>query len=200
MKEHTYTHTKDRPYLCGVGGCEKRFRQAGKLSLHRRTHEEYVLKQYDCRAEYLKPPLKDSDKQDIPAIELSKVADENKEEEKGELQPKTDEKARLLLRMDSGKTTASAEEIAMIRKSETLKETAEDYACPQGGFRLTKEALEKLNQNTLSEDILIQYLEHINSPMVLSLRPVLPPPKNRTEHCICNPPDLFDLVKKFAQE
>ena len=47
LREHMNTHTKDTPYVCGVGGCEKRFRQAGKLSLHRRTHAEYQLKHYN---------------------------------------------------------------------------------------------------------------------------------------------------------
>lgn len=47
LKEHEYIHTKELPYVCGVSGCTKRFRQAGKLSLHRRTHPEYRTKQYD---------------------------------------------------------------------------------------------------------------------------------------------------------
>jgi hypothetical protein len=47
MREHTYTHTREKPYVCGVAGCQARFRQAGKLSLHRRTHEEYNVKKYN---------------------------------------------------------------------------------------------------------------------------------------------------------
>ena len=46
-KEHVYIHTKELPYECGVAGCTMRFRQAGKLSLHRRTHPEYTLKKYN---------------------------------------------------------------------------------------------------------------------------------------------------------
>lgn len=47
LREHQYRHTKEQPYVCGVGGCTRRFRQAGKLSLHRKTHPEYVTKRYD---------------------------------------------------------------------------------------------------------------------------------------------------------
>eukprot|EP00831_Metopus_contortus_P020751 TRINITY_DN19181_c0_g1_i1.p1 TRINITY_DN19181_c0_g1~~TRINITY_DN19181_c0_g1_i1.p1 ORF type:complete len:151 (-),score=18.50 TRINITY_DN19181_c0_g1_i1:213-623(-) len=47
MREHTYTHTQEKPYVCGVNGCQERFRQAGKLSLHRRTHSEYQTKEYN---------------------------------------------------------------------------------------------------------------------------------------------------------
>ena len=52
LKEHIYTHTKVKPYACGISGCNKTFRQAGKLSLHRRTHKEYILKRHDCQAVY----------------------------------------------------------------------------------------------------------------------------------------------------
>jgi len=47
LREHEYRHTKELPYECGVAGCTKRFRQAGKLSLHRKTHPEYVPKKYN---------------------------------------------------------------------------------------------------------------------------------------------------------
>jgi hypothetical protein len=46
-KEHTSIHTGEFPYECGVNGCKERFRQGGKLSLHRRTHPEYKLKHYN---------------------------------------------------------------------------------------------------------------------------------------------------------
>lgn len=45
-REHVYTHTKELPYVCGISGCTLRFRQAGKLCLHRRSHPEYTLKKY----------------------------------------------------------------------------------------------------------------------------------------------------------
>ena len=47
LKEHECLHTNDLPYVCGISGCNMKFRQAGKLSLHRRTHPEYTIKKYD---------------------------------------------------------------------------------------------------------------------------------------------------------
>ena len=45
-KEHECIHTNEKPYVCGVNGCTERFRQRGKLSLHRRRHEGYQIKKY----------------------------------------------------------------------------------------------------------------------------------------------------------
>jgi uncharacterized Zn-finger protein len=38
LKEHEVTHTNDRPFICPFVGCGKNFRQAGKLSLHKKIH------------------------------------------------------------------------------------------------------------------------------------------------------------------
>lgn len=46
LKEHQYTHTNQQPFICGVDGCQESFRQRGKLSLHRRTHENFKKKSY----------------------------------------------------------------------------------------------------------------------------------------------------------
>lgn len=46
LREHQFTHTNQQPFLCGVDGCTESFRQRGKLSLHRRTHETFKKKDY----------------------------------------------------------------------------------------------------------------------------------------------------------
>ena len=45
-REHEFIHTNLKPFVCGVNGCTESFRQRGKLSLHRRTHNGYNLKKY----------------------------------------------------------------------------------------------------------------------------------------------------------
>eukprot|EP00743_Colponemidia_sp_Colp-15_P006359 GILK01006845.1.p1 GENE.GILK01006845.1~~GILK01006845.1.p1 ORF type:complete len:454 (-),score=49.21 GILK01006845.1:188-1495(-) len=38
LKEHRYIHTGEKPYKCSVAGCDRTFRQGGKLSTHLKQH------------------------------------------------------------------------------------------------------------------------------------------------------------------
>jgi len=38
LQEHMYIHTGEKPFVCPCAGCGKRFRQAGKLSIHKKQH------------------------------------------------------------------------------------------------------------------------------------------------------------------
>ncbi len=42
LKEHIYIHTGEKPFICKHPGCGRRFRQAGKLSIHKKSHSEIV--------------------------------------------------------------------------------------------------------------------------------------------------------------
>ena len=44
--EHEFVHTGELPYVCNFEGCSERFRQRGKLALHRQTHKNYSKKAY----------------------------------------------------------------------------------------------------------------------------------------------------------
>jgi len=46
LKEHSYCHTKDKFYVCAINGCQKAFRHASDVSLHRRTHPEFKVRKY----------------------------------------------------------------------------------------------------------------------------------------------------------
>ena len=37
LKEHTYMHTNEKPYLCRT--CKKRFRHASQFTLHKKSHK-----------------------------------------------------------------------------------------------------------------------------------------------------------------
>lgn len=43
LKEHTYIHTGQKPFKCPYEGCTKAFRQAGKLSLHKKLHQNKIF-------------------------------------------------------------------------------------------------------------------------------------------------------------
>jgi uncharacterized Zn-finger protein len=43
LKEHTYIHTGQKPFRCPYEGCTKAFRQAGKLSMHKKFHQNKIF-------------------------------------------------------------------------------------------------------------------------------------------------------------
>ncbi|CDW88621.1 transcription factor mtf-1 [Stylonychia lemnae] len=43
LKEHTYIHTGQKPFKCPYDGCTKAFRQAGKLSMHKKFHQNKIF-------------------------------------------------------------------------------------------------------------------------------------------------------------
>ncbi|MDR3549000.1 MAG: C2H2-type zinc finger protein [Candidatus Pacebacteria bacterium] len=38
LQEHMFVHSGEKPFVCTFPGCGKRFRQAGKLSIHKKLH------------------------------------------------------------------------------------------------------------------------------------------------------------------
>jgi hypothetical protein len=94
LKEHECIHTNSRPYVCGVNGCSQRFRQRGKLSLHRRKHKGYKMKQYHliCRDNDLSHDITETDSlmdashQEMSAFEHPE--NQNEHSEKSTFAPK----------------------------------------------------------------------------------------------------------------
>lgn len=38
LKEHSYTHSDEKPLICPFAGCQKLFRQSSQLSAHKKIH------------------------------------------------------------------------------------------------------------------------------------------------------------------
>jgi len=185
LKEHVYIHTKDKPYTCGIGGCNKRFRQAGKLSLHRRTHKEYSLKSY-TRKDISKEGKK----------KIWNVCNDNKQSEKGVISK------RKFMRKDSGQTSTSANPKEHRFVGNHLEEVKEDewvdmLFVDEEKNKLANKELVKANPNEIEENIantLTLYLNNIDSSVATVIRPKLPIPfkiQNKTE---IRPPDLLKWI------
>jgi hypothetical protein len=40
LREHSYIHTGEKPFICQVSGCARQFRQASQLCVHKKYHEK----------------------------------------------------------------------------------------------------------------------------------------------------------------
>ena len=183
LREHAYTHTKDKPYVCGVSGCRERFRQAGKLSLHRRTHPEYQLKQYDCRVMF-----KDSHENCSAPAPIKREEDDHSS---------TLRKREIFEVQKKQSKSADAEEVPLYPQER--KTVQNDVEFPQfiGSTKRidqdkdkTEDNLAESEVNSYNAEMLKQYLNWICSPLTnvlaLVMRPVLPNPDK-------------NLSRKFSQ-
>ncbi len=208
LREHTYTHTRDRPYVCGVAGCQKRFRQAGKLSLHRRTHKEYVLKQYASHQKDADPQNADETERLEKDEACIQRQDPIKDPEEVKAGPVCKDAAhvekRVFWRQDSGQTNATLparEDQGDLFHDECPPKHAQT-AKPSAGLALTKEALAEHDRQIRAGDALARFLTYIDTDVFQGLRPILPQPRGRRNGSTfyLAPPDLFELAKKYTKD
>ncbi|MDR3734208.1 MAG: C2H2-type zinc finger protein [Acidobacteriaceae bacterium] len=208
LKEHTNTHTSAKPYICGVAGCQERFSQTGKLSLHRRTHPEYALKEYHSNASYNKKPgdLSEASQQESPHTEPEKHPPVKEKSERRAAGCESAKSApangkRLIARQDSGQTVTSP---GPGGNEEWARAPFSLFAPPQEAT--TKEAAEEQNAGQSTEvdiDPLLRYLSYLQTPFSSAVRPVLPLPAGVRLHKSSSPfphtaLNLFELINKAS--
>ncbi len=197
LKEHTNTHTSAKPYVCGVAGCQERFSQTGKLSLHRRTHPEYALKEYHSNASYNKKPGEEENSGSLGHPEGEAHTDPDK---KASAKEKTDSDS---LRLSKSGLTARKEVPARHNSASACagnEESPPGLFVPQEPAQTTPSngAREELTSDA-EIDSLLRYLSYLQTPFSSVLRPVLPLPEGvRTQrvtvpHTALN---LFELINK----
>lgn len=163
LKEHIYTHTKDKPYICGVAGCNKKFRQAGKLSLHRRTHKEYTLKYHDCQPIYAKSEVIDKEESAVRKQTSGEIV-----ELENNVTNVVSGAGRQFMRQDSGRTTASE------NFNECSKNDTKTNKVRSNNFM--EEYFHHISTQSTPADLLTCYLNNIDFFSNAGLKPVLPLP------------------------
>lgn len=59
LKEHMYIHTQQKPFKCDFEGCDRSFRQAGKLSMHKKLHQNIIFTVQKVKKRSLRNKLHD---------------------------------------------------------------------------------------------------------------------------------------------
>lgn len=170
LKEHSYVHTNILPFMCGVNGCKERFRQAGKLSLHRRTHEEYSIKHYYC-----------------PSIFINKSGDFKNNSKN--LVNKFKRVQQNSTNQNSLKKTPFGENLKTPEISSIKINSSDDFAeritdnsgneiiLSRKNSEIISQSIENEGYNDImSLDVFIRYLKNIDTNLALYVKPVLPKP------------------------
>jgi uncharacterized Zn-finger protein len=187
LREHEYIHTKELPYACGVSDCTRRFRQAGKLSLHRQTHPEYKTKEYD----YTLNKQKRTKKQ-------TKLTGGSK---------KIENNRRLVSSINSNNLGSNEEDKKTAQRLPSMKDVHEYLDHSTNTVSLSTIGHDHQNgkgsRNSLSQieidreelDLLAKYLEKVYNMPISSTLSESNSPKTRTFSGL----DLFDLTKKYGE-
>lgn len=158
LKEHVYTHTKEKPYVCQINGCNKRYRQAGKLSLHRRTHKEYYLKHYDCQVVYAEDRKVSSRGKIKSSLELAKANKENMV------------KKEVCIKMNNDQTTLAN------LKENPIKNPSHNLPKNYSPSATINDALAMLYEVTREGIRLLENISALEAPLVSGKKLLLPSP------------------------
>ena len=212
LREHEYTHTKELPYECGVAGCTMKFRQAGKLSLHRRTHPEYKCKKYNyslntekrtktkTRNDQRKRTLNNKESQGAK-FKVTKVDEKNSG-------TKSEARIKLLNNQSHGQTSEEAlHSCCELKPLPLMSLSAEHFLNPtqlkeESGQDATVHH-EKETETNQAKGVanIIPLMDYLNKTTLTEAKPILPMPQtaNKANKRLFCKLDLFELIKNQEQ-
>lgn len=146
LKEHTYIHTQQKPFKCDYEGCNRAFRQAGKLSMHKKIHLNIIFAitrvkrnrpeqvdeippQAEAKSTVVLSPKKEGDSRMEPVQDKVTLAAANNDKESLQIGEDTDHELSLSREDDSDLSVISSSNCGdEERKEEVLAVNAEDGA------------------------------------------------------------------------
>ena len=91
LKEHTYIHTQQKPFKCDFEGCTRAFRQAGKLSMHKKVHQNIIFSIQKVKRNRLdQNPASDASQQPHNMVKEEEVSEQEVEVEEHYIGTETD--------------------------------------------------------------------------------------------------------------
>ena len=78
LREHSYIHTGQKPYICKEPGCNQTFRQSSQLSYHKRIHTElkkFISNEVNPDNSLLARELPSRSKFELPVLSMNQIND-----------------------------------------------------------------------------------------------------------------------------
>lgn len=81
LREHSYIHTGQKPYVCKEPGCNQTFRQSSQLSYHKRIHTElkkFISNEVNHDINLLAQEQSSKSKLELPILSMNQISDNQK--------------------------------------------------------------------------------------------------------------------------
>lgn len=177
LKDHSQIHNEKFHYICGVNGCQERFKQSGKLSNHRRTHKEYCIKHYDCQGGLVVNSHVNFERVDSPnkksKPELTKET--SFKNVKNKLNSKCHENY-MIFHINNNLKNSCIKAIEKYSDKIALEKNLGDSLKIEIEMKEKEEPPKEFLNMTTSFDIFLSYLKNITCTFISDIKIVLPRP------------------------